>query len=316
MTLSMLQCMSHSPLMDYVRPSKDIDFAITQELEAARLAVKEFSPDLVVVFYPDHFNGFFYDHMPVYCIGAQAEAIGDYGTLAGRLQINETFAEEAVQYLLNAGIDMSVSYRMKVDHGIAQPMDILFGALDGIETLPVFINSVAPPFAPMSKIVSMGNVIGRYVKESGRRTLFLASGGLSHDPPLPRLSSAKQEQREMLIAGRNLSPLQRNNRQERVITAGKIFAEQGAEVLGIKDLNPEWDRQLMRSFALGEFSKIGEYDAHDMTRDAGNSSHEVRTWVAAFSALNAYGAYDVTRQYYRAIPEWICGFGLMTAYPK
>ena len=32
-----------------------------------------FTPDLVVVFGPDHFNGFFYELMPAFCIGTAAE---------------------------------------------------------------------------------------------------------------------------------------------------------------------------------------------------------------------------------------------------
>lgn len=50
-----------------------------------------------------------------------------------------------------------------------------------------------------------------------------------------------------------------------------------------------------------------------MGLDGGNSSHEVRTWVAAFGALRALGPYQVTSRFYRPIPELIAGFGVMTA---
>jgi 2,3-dihydroxyphenylpropionate 1,2-dioxygenase len=52
-----------------------------------------------------------------------------------------------------------------------------------------------------------------------------------------------------------------------------------------------------------------------MAADAGNSAHEVRTWVAAFSALGAAGPYSVEYEYYRPIREYIAGFGVMTARP-
>lgn len=48
-----------------------------------------------------------------------------------------------------------------------------------------------------------------------------------------------------------------------------------------------------------------------MAKDAGNSAHEVRTWLAAFSALQASGPYESS--FYRPIPEFIAGFGVMTA---
>jgi 2,3-dihydroxyphenylpropionate 1,2-dioxygenase len=41
--------------------------------------------------------------------------------------------------------------------------------------------------------------------------------------------------------------------------------------------------------------------------------HEIRTWVAAFSALDAAGSYRVDQQFYRPVPDWIVGFGIMTA---
>ena len=50
-----------------------------------------------------------------------------------------------------------------------------------------------------------------------------------------------------------------------------------------------------------------------MTEVAGNSSHEVRTWIAAYSALGAAGAYQVDYSFYRPIREFIAGFGVTTA---
>ncbi|MGY0064209.1 DODA-type extradiol aromatic ring-opening family dioxygenase [Streptomyces sp. LZ34] len=50
-----------------------------------------------------------------------------------------------------------------------------------------------------------------------------------------------------------------------------------------------------------------------MAADAGNSAHEVRTWLAAFAALGAAGPYEVTSRFYRPVPEYIAGFGVMTA---
>jgi 2,3-dihydroxyphenylpropionate 1,2-dioxygenase len=48
---------------------------------------------------------------------------------------------------------------------------------------------------------------------------------------------------------------------------------------------------------------------------AGKSTHEVKTWVAAFAALSAFGPYQTEGRYYRPIPEWIAGFGALGAQP-
>ena len=53
-----------------------------------------------------------------------------------------------------------------------------------------------------------------------------------------------------------------------------------------------------------------------MAGAAGHSSHEVRTWVAAYSALRACGEYKVTYEFYSPIKEYIAGFGVTTAVVK
>jgi hypothetical protein len=53
-----------------------------------------------------------------------------------------------------------------------------------------------------------------------------------------------------------------------------------------------------------------------MEQTAGHSAHEVRTWIAAYSALGAIGSYTVGFSYYRPIKEYIAGFGITTATPR
>ena len=165
----------------------------------------------------------------------------------------------------------------------------------------------------MSRIVGLGRAIGQFARTLDRRVAFVASGGLSHDPPLPHLSSATPDQREMLMRGRNLSSEQRTARQNRVIAAGQAFATHGAAHVGIRDLNPDWDIAFMDRLAAGDFDAVAAMSVAGITCDAGNSGHEVRSWAAAFSALAAFGEFDTTQHFYRAIPEWIAGFGCMAA---
>jgi hypothetical protein len=49
-----------------------------KEMDSAADALHKFAPDLVVVFGPDHFNGFFYELMPSFCIGTAAEGTKDW----------------------------------------------------------------------------------------------------------------------------------------------------------------------------------------------------------------------------------------------
>ena len=311
-----LQCMSHSPLITYTDPPTRVVNAVWSKLQSAAKSMQSFDPELTFVFFPDHFNGFFYDNMPVYCIGAQATAIGDYDTPAGPLNVPEELAVQCAEFVLRKGYDVSLSYQMIVDHAVAQPMEILFGGLEAPTVIPVFINSVATPLAPMSRIVGFGRAIGEFAQSTGKRVLLLASGGLSHDPPLPRLNESPDHIRQKLINGRHPTPDERLARQERVINTGRLFAQEGANAAGIRPLNPEWDRKFMAALASSDFEALEALNVNEMASEAGHSSHEVRTWIAAFSALHAFGEYEAAVDFYEPINEWIAGFGIMSAKPK
>ena len=82
-----LICCSHSPLMttDVEETEANLHAEFFRELDSCAAALHAFSPDLVVVFGPDHFNGFFYELMPAFCIGTAAEGTQATGTSkAGR----------------------------------------------------------------------------------------------------------------------------------------------------------------------------------------------------------------------------------------
>ena len=73
-----LICASHSPLMEFASPQ---DQSQEQKVRAAfdtlSAEVKAYDPTLIITFGPDHFNGFFYDLMPSFCVGIRATAAGD-----------------------------------------------------------------------------------------------------------------------------------------------------------------------------------------------------------------------------------------------
>jgi 2,3-dihydroxyphenylpropionate 1,2-dioxygenase len=309
-----LVTMSHSPLMGYTQPAPQTRARVDAALGAARDFVRAFDPQLVVLFGPDHYNGFFYDMMPPFCIGAAAESIGDYDTPAGTLDVDHDAAMALVTAALDADIDVTFSERMYVDHGFAQPLQVLLGGLTSLPVVPVFINSVAEPLGPPRRARLLGEAIGHAAADLGRRVLFLGSGGLSHDPPVPTLRGAAPEVAATLISqGRRLTPQQRAARQMRVIQAGRDYA---AGESTMQPLNPEWDRALLNVLASGDFAQVDRWTTDWFTEQAGHSSHEARTSIAAYAALAASGGpYRVTASFYEPIPDWIAGFAVTTALP-
>lgn len=309
-----LQCLSHTPLVGHVDPEPTVLAEVGAVVAAARERITRFDPELVILFSPDHYNGFFYDVMPPFCIGMAAHAIGDFGTLAGPLAVPRETAEACANAVLEAGIDAAVSYRMQVDHGFAQPLELLLGGLDRRPVIPVFVNSVAIPLPGFQRARLLGEAIGRFARTLNQRVLFLASGGLSHQPPVPELANVDARMADRLMgSGRNLPADERQARQQRVILAAQRFVE---DPHSLHPLNPEWDQQFLDVLGSGHLAELDGLSNAELSAIAGKSTHEVKTWVAACAALSAFGPYQAHGRYYRPIPEWIAGFGALGASPR
>jgi 2,3-dihydroxyphenylpropionate 1,2-dioxygenase len=309
-----LVCMSHSPLLNYSNPPAEVAAAVQEAFGSTRAFVQSFDPTLIVSFAPDHYNGFFYDLMPPFCVGYEAFGTGDFGTATGPLNVPAERAEELTRHLFELDIDVAISRRMELDHGAIQPLEILLGGIGAVPTIPIFVNGVARPLVKMSRVRRLGEAVGSFAGAlKDDRVLILGSGGLSHDPPVPRWDTADGQQRAALLHGRNPSGPARDARQQRTIDTARAFA---AGTAAIQDLNPRWDRALMDTLASGDLASIDAMTPEEMATAAGNSAHEVRTWVAAFSALGAAGDYVVKDSFYRPIREYIAGFGIMTAQPS
>jgi 2,3-dihydroxyphenylpropionate 1,2-dioxygenase len=306
-----LQCLSHTPLMTLLDPAEAVKRPVLDAIAGLRDSVARFAPDVVFLFAPDHYNGFFYDCMPQFCIGVQAASVGDFGSGQVALRVPRDIARACAQAVADAGVDIAVSYRMRVDHGFTQPLTLLTGAIDRLSVVPIFINSVASPLPTMRRARLLGEAVGGFARAlAGKRVLFLGSGGLSHNPPIPDIQTAPPEVAERLIAGRNPTAAERAAREQRVVDAARAFASGQS---GLHPLNPQWDRAFIDLLKKRDFAALDVMQNDAVTQAAGGSAHEVKTWVAANAAMDAAtgGHYELTSSVYQDIPEWIAGFGVI-----
>mgnify|MGYP003582050480 CR=1 FL=1 len=316
-----LICASHSPLMEFASPQeKRQEQAVRDAFDTLAAEVKAYDPTLIITFGPDHFNGFFYDLMPSFCVGIRATAAGDwdYGKDNNHINVPEDTAIDLVRRVLDEGVDVAYSYRMQADHGVTQPLHFLCGGhLDRYPTIPIFINGAAAPMPTTKRTVALGRAVGQFIKSlnlENERVLILGTGGLSHDPPTPQMGSVPPEVEEFLIAGRNPTIEARNNRQSKIITVGQKLAA-GDKSVAVP-LNPAWDRALLEIFAKADFASIEAMTEAAIRVEGGRGGQEVRSWMAAFAALHEMGEYDMTTHCYEDISEWIAGFGIVSAELK
>ena len=160
--------MSHSPLLNLPGPSQDLLDDIESALAQARDFVAAYDPELVVIFSPDHYNGFFYKTMPPFCIGTTAQGVGDYGTYAGPLKVPAEAATDCAKAVLESGVDVAISASMDVDHGTVATAAEAVRRCDVAPVIPIFINSVATPLGPLRRVRALGAAVGTLSRDAGQ----------------------------------------------------------------------------------------------------------------------------------------------------
>ena len=305
--------MSHSPLLNLPGPSQDLLDDIDGAIGQARQFVDDYDPELVVIFSPDHYNGFFYKSMPPFCIGMNASGVGDYGTHAGPLNVPEDIAADCAEAVLGSGVDIAISASMDVDHGTVQPLEKLFGDATSRPVIPIFVNAIAVPLGPLQRCRALGTAVGSFLATLDKRVLLIGSGGLSHSPPVPTLATAPEAVLQRIVHGVPMTSEQRQARQTAVMDAARNFA--GGESQ-LQPLNPAWDHRFLEIIDAGRLAEFDHWSNSFVLHEGGGSAHEIRTWIAAFAALATAGPYSTTRRYYRPVAELIAGFAIRTALSK
>jgi 2,3-dihydroxyphenylpropionate 1,2-dioxygenase len=305
-----LICCSHSPLMttDIEESEAEVHTQFFRELDACAAALHAFNPELVVVFGPDHFNGFFYELMPAFCIGTAAEATKDWHLEGGPLRVPRELALACVRQLQARDFDVAISHCMKVDHGITIPLLKLTGALARYDVLPIFVNCAADPRPSFRRVRAFGEAVGECLAHTGLRITVVGSGGLSHDPPTPRLDQSPIDIARRLIVRHTPTQDELDARENWVVKAARELLEGRGPCLPPSE---RWDRDFLEKFLAPSHECFDAMSDPEIDRVAGFGAHEVRTWVAAAACARKVGNVAAELRYYRLVPEWITGMGIV-----
>lgn len=302
--------MSHVPGFGVVDPGGTIFQEMSEAIGRVRALVADFDPEVTIAFGPDHFNGVRYEMMPPFCIGAQAIGYGDYGTRQGPLPVDGELARDLVRAVLAAGIDIARSERLVVDHGILQPLEFIYGHDFTTTFVPVFVNSIGHPLTPMNRIRLLGEAIGRAAQALDKRVLMLASGGLSHDPPLPVWDLAEPAVRERITSG-STTPEQQAAREAAILEGLRRYDER--TTTSMQPLDQEWDTAVLDACRGGDLTVADGWTSEWMRAGGGRGAQEVRTWIAAYSALATAGPYRLVVDEYWPVHSWGSGFAVTAA---
>lgn len=302
-------CLSHSPLMDRARADRSVELAFLAAVSDAAATLKDRKSDATIIFYPDHLNGFFHGRVPEFALCRTAEALGDFGTAPGALNVPADLVASLADTLIAQGFDVAVVDEHVVDHGGTQPIELL--GIDG-PVIPVFINCAVAPRPSIARVEALGAAVGAWAEAQAAGLAIIGSGGLSHDPPLP-VRADEDLVSASLGAPRILSHAERVARQARVYSAAEAFTAGRAS--HSRALAPDWDLAMMEMLSSGMVGVGAQWSDDEISNAAGSGGHEVRCWVAAFAALRAAGDFAVRYRFYAPVPEWLTGMGLLAALP-
>jgi len=276
-------------------------------------------PDLIIAFLDDHFENHFRTLMPTLSIGIAESHSGpaDYMmeallfdekvTLPGRPDI----AEEMLRKLIHAGFDVARMGEIEYGNNLLVPFKFIRPEFD-IPVIPLFINVFTPPLTPYPRAYDFGMAVRAIVDElpDDLRVAFLATGGLSHWPPVWTEGAPEND-----------TFLQRMKRYQ---TEGKgVLAEDPGlysdlaqyEIdmmnanqwpLGFQHplVNEHWDREILEAFANGDVAYFRNLSYEEVEERGGHGGHELLNWVALMGAVKGAAADYVA---YEGVVEWICG---------
>lgn len=150
--------------------------------------IAERQPDLLLFFYNDHANSFFFDIYPTFAIGvSDSFELADEG--AGtrplpRVKGHSEFAIHLTEALVNDEFDMTVFQDKPLDHGCHSPLPLLWphqpdwpGAV-----VPIQVNVLQYPLPTALRCYKLGQALRRAVQSfpDDLKVVVVGTGGLSH----------------------------------------------------------------------------------------------------------------------------------------
>ncbi len=266
--------------------------------------LEEIGTDVIALISDDHFNSYFYDHMPSFTVGIdQCEGWGDWDIPKYDIPVEKELAKHVVDIGLKSNVDFAFTMRMKVDHGHTQAVHFLNPELR-IPVVPISVNTAAPPLPTMDRCFQIGEVIRQAIEswESDKRVAIVASGGISHWVPIPKIDSNRPEDLELI-------KVLTNGRQE-IEQLDEYLRKRKTRVTSIKSgpVNEEWDRKFLCLITEKDYQALRQWNSEFIEENGGNGGQEIHNWLVLLGILQEF---DPQVACYEPIPEWVTGMGVV-----
>lgn len=281
-------------------------------------------PDVIIAFLDDHFENHFRRLMPTLSIGVAEQHSGPPEHLISAYGIHEIhqipgepeLADALLKGLVAEEFDVARMGEIEYGNNLMTPLQIIRPAFD-IPVVPLFINVFSPPVPSTKRAYAFGEAVRRIVDAypSDKRVLFLATGGLSHWPPVwtedsPSGDEFLQRMKRYQTEGR---PVIETDPQlyddlakyEIEMAAANQFPLNSPHPL----VNETWDLEIMRGFERGDVEYFRAMSTQEIHDGGGHGGLEILNWIALMGAMGGQAAQFIG---YEPVLEWICGMGYLT----
>ncbi|WP_419887909.1 hypothetical protein ACN6MT_21150 [Neobacillus niacini] len=297
--------MSHSPMiMTNEAGGGEKGQRFLQTAAEMKKYLEDSGADVIVLISDDHFNSYFYDHMPSFTIGiGECEGWGDWQIPKYKIPVQQDLAKHILNTSLANNVDFAFTLKMKVDHGHTQGIYFLNPDLK-IPVVPIAVNTSAPPLPTMDRCFQIGEVVKKAIEswDNDLKVAIVASGGLSHWVPIPKIESEKPEDQSLI-------QVLKNGRQE-IEQLDEYLHTRETRVTRIKSgpVNEQVDREFLRLVSEKDFATLRNWSAEYIEENLGNGGQEIHNWLVLLGALQSFEANVAC---YEPIPEWVTGMAIV-----
>ena len=185
-------CTSHVPLLGRVidggRTEEPYWQPIFKGYEPTKKWLTDLKPDVVIVIYNDHANGFSFKYTPTFAIGC-AEEFQPADEGAGRrhvpvVQGHSALAWHITESLVLNQFDMTIMNEMDVDHGLTVPLSLVCGQPEvwPFKVIPICVNVIQYPQPTAERCYALGKAIRKAVEtfDEDLKVVIAGTGGMSH----------------------------------------------------------------------------------------------------------------------------------------
>lgn len=308
--------MTHTPgLGDQLdRPAAAQVERLLEGFAVVRRQIELARPDVIVAFVNDHFDMFTLGAMPAIAIGIGDTHWGPTPETEAWIQMkrgpvpgHRGLAFDIYTSLMEEGFDLYRFESAELVHNVLLPKRYLWPELD-IPVVPVFLNCFVPPLPTFRRAYELGRAIRKVVARRPERVAFLASGGISHWPPIFLEEFENSDPRRERVLQLHMHGPEALKKDPAIFLA-ILEREKEMAASSRQLINIEWDREFLQRLAQGEVERLTSL-THDEVRAAGGpGAAEMLLWVALMGAMEGAKARVVM---YEPVKEWMGGVGLLS----